>query len=113
MTKKTMKRKHPQRQQRNGAARHQQNLLPMALAGGILLLIVAGLLILLRQPDNKQAEVPITASGSPKLVIDQEQIDFGDVPLNKMVKASFTLSNSGDQPLIISNSPVAEVVEGC
>lgn len=54
-----------------------------------------------------------TASGTPNLEVDQTNIDFGDVPMDKMVKASFKLSNTGDGPLnvVVPNTP--EVVEGC
>ncbi len=100
MSKKVIKRKRSQRQQKP---------LPIAMIGGILLLIGAGLLILLRQPAGE----PVTVNGRPSLAISQEQIDLGDVQVNRMVKASFTLSNTGDEPLIISHSPVAEVLEGC
>ena len=39
--------------------------------------------------------------------------DFGRVPLDIPVRATFTLSNDGDQPLQILNQPVVEVKEGC
>lgn len=52
-------------------------------------------------------------AGRPQLVVDQEQIDFGAVPVNKMVKASFKLTNAGDTPLTLSVPQVAQVVEGC
>ena len=55
----------------------------------------------------------LPGAGRPQLVVDQEQIDFGSVPVDKMVKASFKLTNAGDEPLTISAPPVAEVVEGC
>jgi hypothetical protein len=47
------------------------------------------------------------------LHVDQELIDFGDVPVGRMVTASFNLSNTGDQPLVFSHPPVPTVVEGC
>lgn len=63
---------------------------------------------------NSRGVAPDTASGgAPKLQVDQTSIDFGDVPLNKIVKASFKLRNIGDGTLTISHPPVPEVVEGC
>lgn len=53
------------------------------------------------------------AAGTPNLVVDQAAIDFGDVPVNKMVKASFLVSNTGDGPLSLGVPPVPEVLEGC
>ncbi len=75
-----------------------------------LLAIVAGL-----AGQASRSAAPDTASGggAPNLQIDQTSIDFGDVPVNQMVKASFKLSNAGDGALTISHPPVPEVVEGC
>jgi hypothetical protein len=47
------------------------------------------------------------------LQVDRELIDFGAVPVGKMVSASFVLSNTGDQTLTLSHPPVPEVLEGC
>ena len=64
---------------------------------------------------NGRSAAPDTASGggTPNLQVDQTSIDFGDVPVNQMVKASFKLSNTGDGALTIVAPPVPEVVEGC
>ena len=67
----------------------------------------------MNRSDAGQPSVPVTVSGSPRLQVDQELIDFGDVPVGKMVMASFNLSNTGDQPLTFSHPPVPTVVEGC
>ena len=42
-----------------------------------------------------------------------QQIDFGKVPLDIPVKATFKLSNVGDQPLQILGQPIVEVKQGC
>jgi len=66
------------------------------------------------QPVAKQASpVIVEVSGSPSLKVDQETIDFGDVPVNQMVTATFQLTNTGDQPLRFSKPPTVEVKEGC
>lgn len=63
---------------------------------------------------NSRGAAPDTASGgTPNLQVDQTSLDFGDVPVNQMVKASFKLSNTGDGALTIVTPPVPEVVEGC
>jgi hypothetical protein len=49
----------------------------------------------------------------PRLAVDQKQMDFGKVPLDIPLKATFKLSNVGDQPLQILNQPVVEVKQGC
>jgi len=45
--------------------------------------------------------------------VDRQQIDFGKLPLDKTVKATFQVSNVGDQPLQIVSEPVVEVKQGC
>jgi hypothetical protein len=81
--------------------------------GGILALVAAGLLFTMNRSDAGQSAVPVTVQGSPRLHIDQELIDFGEVSVGKMVKASFVLSNTGDEALTISHPPVPQVLEGC
>ena len=85
----------------------------------IVLVAAVAAAILLLQSAKQPAIGASTATsapagtGRPQLVVDQEQIDFGSVPVNKMVKASFKLTNAGDTPLTLSVPPVAQVVEGC
>lgn len=84
--------------------------LPLVIVGSILVITVAALLF--TQPEPSQPGVPVEVSGSPRLSLDRKAIDFGDVPVNQMVRASFTLSNVGDESLRFSYSPIAQVVEG-
>lgn len=92
----------------------QRSLLPWLVVGGIALLAVAGIVFLLNRPaSGQQTTAPATVTGGPALEVDRDQIDFGDVPLGKTVRASFKLSNVGDKPLTLSYPPVAQVVEGC
>jgi hypothetical protein len=56
---------------------------------------------------------PSTGAARPQLVVDQDRIDFGAVPVCQMVEASFKLTNAGDQPLTLAVPPVAKVAEGC
>jgi hypothetical protein len=88
--------------------------LPLFLAGGTLLVIIVGVVWLTtsgRGATNTGSPAQIT--GRPALAVDREQINFGKVPLDVPVKATFTLSNVGDQPLQILNQPVVEVKQGC
>jgi hypothetical protein len=96
-----------------GRKARQRNLTPIVVVGSILVLVAAGLLLAMNRSGAGQPAVPVTVNGSPRLHIDQELIDFGEVPVGKMVTASFTLSNTGDQALTISHPPVPEVLEGC
>ncbi len=93
--------------------RRKRRQAPIAIVGGVLLLAVAGLLFAMSQSKPSLPAVPVTVNGSPRLQVDQDLIDFGAVPVGKMVKASFKLSNAGDQPLVFTHPPVPTVVEGC
>lgn len=89
--------------------------LPLYLAaGGALLVIIVGV-VLLANPGrgSSGSSAPAQVAGQPRLAVDQQKIDFGKVPLDIPVKATFQLSNVGDQPLQILNQPVVEVKQGC
>lgn len=78
-----------------------------------LALVLLGALLLLRPADEPAAPAPAAGGGAPRLAVDQEKIDFGDVKYNTPVKATFRLTNEGDEPLQIIGEPVVAVVEGC
>ncbi len=49
----------------------------------------------------------------PRVSVDQDQIDFGRVPFNKMVRAEFKITNIGDQPLTLDASAPVQALKGC
>lgn len=78
-------------------------------------LVAAGLALLLTTNQNRLPEgfVPET-QGAPRLSVDQDSIDFGDVKVGKNVEAIFRVRNVGDQPLrILDTEPPLRLVEGC
>lgn len=79
---------------------------------GLAVVSVLAVVALLAWQGGRNADSD-TASGTPNLEVDQTHIDFGDVPMDKMVKASFKLSNTGDAPLNVVVPDTPEVVEGC
>jgi hypothetical protein len=86
--------------------------IPLFLAlGGGLVLVIAGLgLWASRKPP------PISGpeqTGTPRLQVDQDKIDLGEIKLGQTVKVSFKLNNTGLQPLRFSEAPYIEVIEGC
>ena len=83
-----------------------------AVMGSALLLIVGGLSILWNPSGSAPAVTPVV-QGAPRLAVDRTEVDEGNIPLNKMVRSSFQLTNIGDQPLQILDEPVVELVEGC
>ena len=51
--------------------------------------------------------------GSPRLKLDRDRVDLGPVKLGSWVEVKYRLTNSGDQPLRLTEEPYVEVVEGC
>jgi hypothetical protein len=52
-------------------------------------------------------------NGAPRLSVDVEEINLGDIPVGQSVKASFRLTNTGNQTLKFREAPYIEVKEGC
>jgi hypothetical protein len=85
---------------------------PVWAALGGLVLLAAGLVFLSRPGTQAASEKPLVTR-QPKLVVNQDKIDFGTVPLGKPVEATFKLTNVGDQPLEIEGQPTIQVLKGC
>ena len=54
-----------------------------------------------------------SGGGTPKLVVEQDAFDYGDVPLNTTITTTFVVRNEGSGPLKILGVPQVEVREGC
>jgi hypothetical protein len=52
-------------------------------------------------------------SGTPKLSVDQEKIDFGDVKFNVSKTFIIKVTNTGDGLLRFKEKPYIQVLEGC
>ena len=83
----------------------------LLIIGGVLLLGAAAFLF--KNGEQVDPNYVPEVTGRPSLKVDKEQIDFGDVPLNKTVTATFVLTNVGDQTLKFTKDPYIEVKEGC
>ena len=86
----------------------------LGLAG--LLLVAVGLFLVrgaLVGSGSGIISAQIQVTGKPKLAVDQDKIDFGRVPLNKPVKATFRLTDTGDKPLTLTGTPEISVLKGC
>lgn len=62
--------------------------------------------------EGRAGEAP-TFRGGARLAVDQDLIDLGAQPYNRVVEARFQLKNIGDRPLQLPASPPVDVVEGC
>lgn len=102
---------------KNAARRNQRaaarSLSPLWLAGGgALLLALAGLAVWLGF-GARATPAEIQVKGAPRLSVDREKVDLGDVRLGQTVEVTFEIANVGDQPLRFTQQPYIEVVEGC
>lgn len=96
---------------RRGVDRGSNTLLVVLIIGAGAVLLLLGALAVIGNGSTRR--VPIEVSGQPKLKVDTEVVDLGDVRLGKTVEAAFVLSNAGDRPLSLTAMPYVEVVEGC
>ena len=94
---------------RRSRSRSNAFLLTAVGLGAILIVIAAA--SLLARDAGKRAAVEVT--GQPRLKVDRQAIDLGDIPLGQVVEVAFVLTNVGDQPLQLTEAPYVEVVEGC
>ncbi len=99
------------RSQRLAARRRNTNLVPILVTVGGLALVLLALSAVLGSRPPGPAQIEVT--GQPRLKVDRELIDLGNIQLGRTVDASFVLTNVGDQPLQIAEAPFIEVVEGC
>lgn len=93
----------------SGRRKQQPGPLILLAAGGLLLMI--GAVFALNQSSAPKAALEV--SGTPRLRVDQEKIDLGNVKLGQTVQASFQITNVGDQALRFAEAPFIEVKEGC
>jgi len=57
---------------------------------------------------------PQTPSGvGPQLAVNQERIELGKQPFEKMVRAEFLVTNRGDRALTLDASAPVRALEGC
>jgi hypothetical protein len=86
--------------------------LPFVLsAAGVL--VLGGLLLAFWGSGLGRRQAAVEVAGSPRLMVDQQKVDIGQVPLGQQVQVKFELANVGDQTLRFTEAPYVEVKEGC
>jgi multidrug efflux pump subunit AcrA (membrane-fusion protein) len=88
----------------------QRRIQLLLLIGGGILLIAGALFAVFR---NQKPVATVEVVGAPKLKVDQEMVNLGNVTLGKTVEVTFQLTNVGDEPLRFSEAPYIEIIEGC
>jgi len=86
---------------------------PLLLVLAGLVLVAGALFALWKSGQPSYPKLAVEVTGSPRLKVDREVVDLGDVPLGKTVSVTFQLANVGDKPLRFTAQPFVEVVEGC
>jgi len=63
--------------------------------------------------DNKAVSIIDLPENTPRLAVDQEEIDFGVLKHNTRKTFSFTVSNIGNDVLEFERTPYIKVDKGC
>lgn len=53
------------------------------------------------------------AQDRPRLVLDREVVDLGNLPFEAPARAAFTLTNAGEASLRLDGVPRVQVLKGC
>lgn len=76
----------------------------LVVLGGGLLVLAAALFA------NRSGD---TSGGTPKIAVDQNQIDYGYVKFGENRQFAVQITNTGDGTLRFKEDPYIEVLEGC
>lgn len=88
-----------------------RSLIPiLMMVGGLVVLLVTGWAIF---NSNSQPKADIVVKGAPRLKVEKDVIDRGDLKLGNVIQDNVRVTNIGDQPLRFTEAPYVEVVEGC
>ncbi len=82
-------------------------------AGGVLLIGLVAFAVWQAAGGDAGPSVPLEVSGAPRLKVDKDKVDLGNVRLGQTVEVTFTVANVGDRQLRFTETPYIEVVEGC
>lgn len=75
-------------------------------------LVLVAVWALLNSGGSDKAAIEVT--GAPKIKVDQETFDYGDVKLGVTpIRTVVWVTNVGDKVLKFSEAPYIEVLEGC
>ncbi len=78
----------------------------LVLAGGAFVMVLAG-------RNGQASSYKPETTGSSRVSVSQDKIDYGDVKLGSTINTVFDVRNVGDQDLVIQGEPRVEIVEGC
>ncbi|HEC23787.1 MAG TPA: hypothetical protein ENI95_12815 [Chloroflexi bacterium] len=105
-------RSRKRRRSRKDTIRIRKRIIPLV-AGGIGVLLLGGGIFALVNGNRTPADYTPEVTGAPRLEVEQDIFDYGDVSLNTPVETIVVLRNVGDKPLRIVGDPWVEVRAGC
>jgi hypothetical protein len=97
---------HPHKHPSPKQAQRQNK--PLLLGAGLLIIAFVAALLL----SSAEPYVP-EVTGAPHIAVAQTHYDYGDVRNNTWVETVVRVRNTGDQPLVFTDQPHVQVVEGC
>ncbi len=97
------------------AKRRKTNRSPLILVGLGVLLVILAAVFALRRPASGGPPAPFTpdVKGAAAIRADKDMVNLGDQKLGSTADVSFTITNTGDQPMRFTKQPYVEVKEGC
>jgi len=99
-----------QHNKKNNKLSKRKNWPMILLVGGGAILLIGAFFAFVKP---SQINAALDDSGTPRLEVDQELADFGDVKVDRLVEATFRLTNTGEGTLRFTDAPYIEVLEGC
>lgn len=80
---------------------------------GFLLVLLTGLLVACGNSSDTTTAGGATGTGTPpRITVDNQVLDYGNVRFNEWVKPSFTIQNTGGANLTLQK-PTVKTLEGC
>jgi hypothetical protein len=88
---------------------------PLLLVGLAVVVVAAVAAVVAIVLGNRQTAAPYTAevTGQPSAVVAETVVDHGPVAFEQQVQSVYTVTNVGDEPLVILGEPRVELVAGC
>lgn len=83
------------------------------MGGGALLVGLVALAVWQASAPGSGPKVPVEVQGAPRIKVDRDEVDLGEVKLGQTVEVTFNVANVGDKPLRFAEAPYVELVEGC
>ncbi len=82
-------------------------------ASAIIVAVGLAMLALFGDAGGTSPKVAIEVRDAPRLKVDREIVDIGQVRLGNDAFVAFTVSNAGDRPLQFTSPPYVQLLEGC